>query len=182
MRLVVLALPRMASFMIIHSNWSLNFYCGGWKENLLKYAVKTDCKLNIHQSEIPSLTIADRDPGWPPNIAIWCAGPGIEGWGTVKWLGKQNIVLHTVFSYALSTLWKKIVCPATPLLLMNPMHHPVTMAKNHGFLPRGVEGKAKKFVLKRHLWAMSTWDQLKHWGPVNWSPVSSPETRSCQIH
>ena len=24
------------------------------------------------------------------------------------------------------------------------MHHPVTMAKNHGFLPRGVEGKAKK--------------------------------------
>ena len=27
---------------------------------------------------------------------------------------------------------------------MNPMHQLVTMAKNHGFLPIGVEGKAKK--------------------------------------
>ena len=30
---------------------------------------------------------------------------------------------------------KKLVCPATPLIFMNPMHHPVTMAKNHGFYP-----------------------------------------------
>ena len=30
-------------------------------------------------------------------------------------------------------LKKKRKIPATPLLLMNPMHHPVTMAKNHDF-------------------------------------------------
>ena len=50
-----------------------------------------------------------------------------------------NYIAHCVLlgpKYAL----KKLVCPATPLLLMNPMHHLVTMAKNHGFLPIGVEG------------------------------------------
>ena len=30
--------------------------------------------------------------------------------------------------------------PKYALLLMNPIHHPVTMAKNLGFLPIGVEG------------------------------------------
>ena len=35
-------------------------------------------------------------------------------------------------------------CSEPPFFLMNPMHHPVTMAENHGFLPRGVEGQAKK--------------------------------------
>ena len=43
---------------------------------------------------------------------------------------------------------------------MNPMHHPVTMAKNHGFLPRGVEGNAKK-LFQRHLWDVPLWINVK---------------------
>ena len=39
---------------------------------------------------------------------------------------------------------KKTCFPELPLLLMNPIHHSVTRAKNHVFLPRGIEGKAKK--------------------------------------
>ena len=64
-------------------------------------------------------------------IYITCKLPGVE---------QDNA--HCVLlgpKYAL----KKLVCPARPILLMNPMHHPVTMAKNHVFLPIGVEGKAK---------------------------------------
>ena len=38
---------------------------------------------------------------------------------------------------------KKLVCPATPLILMNHMHQPVTMVKKMFFLPIGVEGKDK---------------------------------------
>ena len=39
---------------------------------------------------------------------------------------------------------KKLVCPEPPLILMIPLPHPVPMAKNHGFLPIGIEGQAKK--------------------------------------
>ena len=36
---------------------------------------------------------------------------------------------------------------------MNPLHHPVTMAKNHSFLPIGVEGKTKKlFFCRKFAW------------------------------
>ena len=31
---------------------------------------------------------------------------------------------------------EKLVCPEPPIILMNPMHQPVTMAKIHSFLPR----------------------------------------------
>ena len=31
-----------------------------------------------------------------------------------------------------------------PISLINPMHHAVTMAKHHGFLPIGVDVLAKK--------------------------------------
>ena len=59
---------------------------------------------------------------------------------------------------------EKIVCPATPLILMNPMDHPVTIANNHGFLHKGVEGKAKKLVFC-HLWDVPLWTKCKTWGP-----------------
>ena len=53
--------------------------------------------------------------------------------------------MHTVFfllgpNYTMN----KPCCPEMPLRLMNPMHQPATMVKNHGILPRGVEGQAKK--------------------------------------
>ena len=54
---------------------------------------------------------------------------------------------------------KKIVCSALPLILMNPMHHPVKMAKNHGFLPRGVETKPKTLFQSAISW-------MCHFGPM----------------
>ena len=42
---------------------------------------------------------------------------------------------HYVLLGPYNTMKKKLVCPATPLILMNPMHQPVTMAKNYGFYP-----------------------------------------------
>ena len=56
----------------------------------------------------------------------------------------------------------KIVCPEPPLILMNPMHHPVTMAKNYVFLPIGVEGQAKQlFLLQHHLWYAPLWTNVR---------------------
>ena len=51
-----------------------------------------------------------------------------------------------------------------------PMHHQVTMAKNHGFLPRGVEGQAKKSFSAASSLGFATLDQCKNWEAVNWSP------------
>ena len=64
---------------------------------------------------------------------------------------------------------------------MNPLHYPVTMAKNYVFLPIGDEGKAKKcpFSAAPSL-GCATLEQYKNWGPVNWSPVRSPGTSCCQ--
>ena len=53
---------------------------------------------------------------------------------------------------------------------MNPMHHPVTMTKSYGFLPRGFKGQAKHVFLQCHLWNVTTLDQYKYKGPVNRSP------------
>ena len=47
-----------------------------------------------------------------------------------------------------------------PLILMNPMHHPVTMAKKHVFLPIGREGKAKQ------LFSAAPSQGCAHLGPI----------------
>ena len=61
---------------------------------------------------------------------------------------------------------KKLVCPAMPLILMNPMHHPVTMAKTHDFLPRGIEGKAKK------LFFCTAISGICHFGPMHYEELT----------
>ena len=40
---------------------------------------------------------------------------------------------------------KKLVCTELPLILMNPLHHPVTMAKVHGFYPKALKDSPKNF-------------------------------------
>ena len=40
---------------------------------------------------------------------------------------------------------KKLALLESPIILMNPMHHAVTMVKNHGFLDIGVEMSQKLF-------------------------------------
>ena len=55
-----------------------------------------------------------------------------------------------------------------PLILMSPMHHPVTMAKHQGFLPRGVAEQDKILVYAAPSLGFATLDQCKNWGPVNW--------------
>ena len=53
--------------------------------------------------------------------------------------------------------------------------------KKYVFLPRGVEGKAKKTLFSAApSLVCATLDQCKNWGPVNWSPVRSPGTSCCQ--
>ena len=74
---------------------------------------------------------------------------------------------------------KKIVCPATPLILMNPMHHPVTMAKNHVFLPIGVEGEPKKLFSAAPFLGFGP---IKALATGQLVPVRSPGTSCCQSH
>ena len=57
------------------------------------------------------------------------------------------------------------------VILMNSMHHPVTMAINMFSYPEALKDKPKNFFQQHHLWAVPTLDQLKHWGPVNWSTL-----------
>ena len=52
---------------------------------------------------------------------------------------------------------------------MNPMHQPVTMAKNYCFLPIGDEGQAKNSFSAAPSLGFATLDQCKNWVPVNWS-------------
>ena len=57
------------------------------------------------------------------------------------------------------TPWKKLGCPATPLILMNPLHYPVTMAKIYD-LTIDVEGKTKK----NFFWSIIS--GMCHFGPM----------------
>ena len=67
-------------------------------------------------------------------VVLWCGGV-VVWWcdGVVVWWCDGVLV------------WKK-VCPELHLLLlMSSMHHPVTMAKNHGFCPEALKDKPKNF-------------------------------------
>ena len=56
--------------------------------------------------------------------------------------------------------------------IIKKVRPPVTMAKHHDFLPRDIEGQAKNTFSAAPSLGFATLDQCKHWGPVNWSPVT----------
>ena len=77
---------------------------------------------------------------------------------------------------------------------MNPMHYPVTMAKNHGFLSRGVEGKAKKLFwlflprlwVKNHvflpLWLDSSKEEASQDKLVFFRAYLGPSKTQCALY
>ena len=77
---------------------------------------------------------------------------------------------------ALIMLGKKLVCPKS----FGWIHHMVTIEKNQGVSPRGVEGKAKKLSSAALSLSCASFGPMKALRTSQLFPISSPGTSWCQ--
>ena len=79
--------------------------------------------------------------------------------------------------------WEYTMCFAmiffTRIILMNPMHHAVTMTKYHVFLPIGVKRQSKKLFSAAISLGCDKFGPMKALETIQLVPIRSPGTSSC---